>query len=135
MSETNRLIVWRESVCQADDCDAPHERVFSVSTSSLCSITDRLLEARYLAPIYGGRATWILQSNHCTGRALAVLAPQWSQPRFLVDPDKDVFSYVQLDANQHLYLSYWCQADPDQVFECLQRGEILTDRCGRKISA
>lgn len=39
------------------------------------------------------------QHKYC--RAFAVIAQQWSQPRFLVDPDADVFAYVQPDANPH----------------------------------
>ena len=127
----NQLIVWRDSVCAGDDCDAPHELVLTAGTDSLRGVTDRLIEARYLASIAGGRATWIMQAGDQAGRPLAVLAQQWLEPRFLVAPDAKVFTYLQSDAKPDLLLRYWCQVDPTKVFDCLQRGEPLPDRHGR----
>ena len=131
MAQTNQLIIWRDSVCAGDDCDAPHELVLPIRDKSLRSVTNCLLGAQYLASIAGGRATWILQADGEEGRPLAVLAQQWSEPRFLVEADSDVSTYIQRDANPHLYLRYWCQADSERVFECLQRGEPLPDQYGR----
>jgi hypothetical protein len=128
---TKQLIVWRDSVCAGDDCDAPHELVLTIRDESLHSFTARLLDASYLAPVAGGRATWIIQTDTRAGRSLAVLAQQRSQPRFLVPADSPVTDYIERDAPPHLYLRYWCQVDPEQVFACLQRGEPLPDRYGR----
>jgi hypothetical protein len=128
-----QLTIWRDSVCAGDDCDAPHEMILSVRDESLRSITNHLLGSRYLASIAGGEATWILQTDDHAGLPLAVLAQQWPQLRYLVDADSPILDYVQSDANPHLYLRYWCQVDPERVFECLQSGEPLPDRYGGQI--
>jgi hypothetical protein len=53
------LIVWRDSVCAGDDCDAPHERAFSIpGASTLGQAAAQLLGSSYLASISGGKATW-----------------------------------------------------------------------------
>ena len=131
MSTTTQLVVWRESVCAGDDCDAPHELILTVGNDSLRGVTDRLIAAHYLASITGGRATWILQAGDQEGRSLAVLAQEWAQPRFLVASDAEALTYVQSGARPHLLVRYWCQVDPAKVFDCLQRGEPLPDRHGR----
>jgi hypothetical protein len=128
---TNQLIVWRDSICAGDDCDAPHELALAVRDESLRSFTARLVDASYLASVGGGRAAWILQTDSQAGRPLAVVAQQWAQPRFLVAADSPVTDYIERDAAPHLYFRYWCQVDPEQVFACLQRGEPLPDRYGR----
>jgi hypothetical protein len=69
--------------------------------------------------IIGGRATWILRVESDTGRPLAVLAQQWSQPRLLVEADAAVSDYIRHLANPHLYLQYWCQVAPERVFDSL----------------
>jgi len=52
-SNISQLVIWRESVCAADDCDAPHEIVLDISKDSLRSITRRLLATHYLPLISG----------------------------------------------------------------------------------
>jgi hypothetical protein len=131
MKKTRELIVWRDSVAAGDDCDAPHELVIAVGSDSLGSFVNRLLGAHYLPGISGGRATWILESGRDIGRPLAVIAQQWAQPRFLVPPDAHVLTYIEPRAKPHLHLIYWCQVDPDKVFQCFQRDEPLPDRYGR----
>jgi hypothetical protein len=123
--------VWRDSVSAGDDCDTPHELVLPFRDESLCSFAARLLGQSYLASIAGGRATWILQTDRRAGLSLAVVAQQWSQPRFLVDPESPVSSYIQCDSTPHFYFRYWCQVEPERVFACLQRGEALPDMYGR----
>ena len=123
------LTVWRESVCLADDCAAPHElRPCLPPAISLGQVADRLLVERYLASIAGGKATWILEAAR---RPLAVFAQQWSHPRFLVAPARALMDLVDPALTPHLQFRYWCQADPERVFECLRRGEPLPDRYGR----
>ena len=130
-AQTSQLIIWRDSVCAGDDCEAPHELILPARDESLRNVANRLLGAGYLALIAGGRATWILETGRRAGRPLAVLAQQWTQPRFLVDPDSGTTTYIHHDDNPHLNLRYWCQVDPEQVFDCLQRGEPLPDQYGR----
>jgi hypothetical protein len=86
-TNTTKLILWRDSVCAGDDCDAPHELALAVGADSLGSFIKRLLAADYLPSISGGNATWILKTERHTDRALAVIAQQWAEPRFVVAAD------------------------------------------------
>jgi hypothetical protein len=126
-----KLILWRDSVTAGDDCDAPHRLVLGVRADSLSSFIKRVLGAHNLLGISGGKATWILKPEDHSDRSLAVIAQQWVEPRFLVTADADVLLYINRGAKPHLYFTYWCQVDPDRVFQCLQRNEPLPDRYGR----
>ncbi|MFY9983332.1 MAG: hypothetical protein WAM44_05420 [Chthoniobacterales bacterium] len=131
-TNTTQLILWRDSVCAGDDCDAPHELALAVGADSLGSFIKRFLAAGYLPSISGGNATWILKTERHTDRALAVIAQQWAEPRFLVAADADVLLYINRSAKEpHLYLRYWCQVDPETVFQRLERNESLPVRYGR----
>ena len=122
------LTVWRDSVHAGDDGDAPHSLQLPIAANeSIESVTRRLIEHRYLPSISGGRATWILESH----RKLAVMAEQWTAPRFLVDPATSAAALVDPAAERQLNWIYWCQVDPDRVFDCLVRGEPLPDQFGR----
>ncbi len=118
------VIVWRDSVCAGDDCDAPHEwKLDAPGNMTLRAFLDACLARRYLASISGGEATWVLEST----RPLAVLAQQWAGPRFLAAPESPLLSLVDPAANPHLNFRYRRQADPDQVFESLSRGGPSAD--------
>jgi len=109
-----------------DDCDAPHEITITISNDeSLESVIRRVGSSGYLARISGGKATWIVESG---SRALAVVAQQWPVARFLVAADHRVLSVLSPDASCDLNFIYWCQADPDDVFDCLNQGKPLPDK-------
>jgi hypothetical protein len=120
------LTVWRDSVQGGDDVDAPHETKIGIRRDeSLGSVIGRVVAGNFLACVGGGAATWIAESGT---RPLAVVAQQWAQPRFLVTPEQTVCSIVGGDCRCHLNFRYWCQADPDRVFECLQDGKPLPEK-------
>ena len=124
--ENRSLIIWRESVAAGDDADAPHELKLPVhKDESIQSVITRIVSANYLASISGGRATWIVETG---SRPLAVVAQQWPRARFLVEPEQDVTSAVNRSGGCHLYFKYWCQADPNLVYECLRDGKPLPSR-------
>jgi len=119
------LVVWRDSVCLADDYDAPHEMKMEVSLDTPLDFwLAQLVSRSYLASIAGNKATWILEGRS----AVAVVAQQWSAPRFLVWPQEPLAHLLDANAKPHFEFRYWSQADPDLVFQCLQRGEPLPDR-------
>ena len=121
------LVIWRDSVAAGDDADAPHEWMLPVeSEESVSDVVDRIAGARYLASISGGLATWIIQGD----RPLAVVAQQWAEPRFLVDPALPIRDVVDRSARPHVQARYWCQVSPDRVFDCLRTGQPLPDRYG-----
>lgn len=120
------LTVWRDSVQGGDDMDAPHEAKIAIRRDeSLGSVISRVIADNFLASVGGGAATWIAESGM---RPVAVVAQQWAKPRFLVTPEQSVCSVVGGDCRCHLIFRYWCQADPDRVFECLQQGRPLPEK-------
>ncbi len=129
MAKVPPLIIWRESVCMGDDMAAPHQlKVRMPRESPLRELVEQhLVGRRYLANIQGGKATWILDGS----RPLAVFALQWDQPRYLVPPESPIASVIDADSIPHFNFRYWCQVDPDRVFECLERATALPDRYGR----
>ena len=128
--ETRRqsLTSWRDSVHAGDDVDAPHEIRLPISDDeSLENVIRRIVSSNYLASISGGKATWIVESG---SRALGVVAQQWPTARFLVAADNNVRSFLSSNTGCHLNFIYWCQVDPDHVFECLQDGKPLPNKYG-----
>jgi len=104
----------------------PHDIDFSVTEEETVEcVAGRLIAASYLPSISGGKATWILETNSAP---LAVIAQQWPQPRFLVEPGRRIGADV---GSGDLYFRYWCQVDPDLVYECLRDGKALPDMFGR----
>jgi len=121
-----RLLVWRDSVAAGDDGDAPHEIVLDIGANdSFQSIVARILATNYLPSIAGGHATWIVELG---SRPLAVVAQQWPTVRYLVDPVQDICSIAGSAGQPHLYFTYWCQADPELVFESLRNGRPLPSK-------
>ena len=120
------LKVERDSVCAGDDIAAPHEKRFSVAaTDTLHDLIMAVISSGYLARITGGQATWIVESADVP---LAVVAQQWTSPMFLVDRDTLAVDTIRLQARCPLFFRYWCQVDPQSVFECLKSGRPLPER-------
>jgi hypothetical protein len=120
------LTIWRDSVHPGDDFDAPHETSLPISTGeTIESVVTRVASSSYLASIHGGEATWIVYSGR---HPLAVVAQQWQAPRFLAAPEQSITSVISQDDECHLEFRYWCQADPDLVFECLQHNKPLPSK-------
>ena len=51
-----------------------------------------------------------------------------AEPRLLVDAEAAVGRHISGGEPPDLQLRYWCQADPDRVFESLRDGTPLPDR-------
>jgi hypothetical protein len=122
---TLALTIWRDSVAAGDDADAPHEWILSVdSDAPVAEVVERIVRERYLASIRTGQATWIIQGD----RPLAVVAQQWTEPRFVVDPALSIRDVVDPSGRPHIEARYWLQVSPDWVFDCLRTGQPLPDR-------
>ena len=97
------LNVVRDSVCAGDDVDAPHAARFTVGPdATLAGALFTILNARYLAAIAGGRATWTVESH----RQLAVVAQQWKGPRFLIDPETPIANCITPGDSESLHFRY-----------------------------
>ncbi|MEV4758931.1 hypothetical protein AB0J86_28080 [Micromonospora sp. NPDC049559] len=109
--------VDRGSVAAGDDA-LPHAQTIELSPeTALADVVAHLRDRHFLAVIAGGKATWILVAD----RPLAVVAQQWEQPRFLVDPSRPIGSFA-VEGRVALMFRYWKQHDPDHVFEELAAG-------------
>ena len=99
--------VERDSVCAGDDGDAPHTQTFELNDGTTLEDTlKHIIGSRYLASIQGGKATWIVHGK----MPLAVVAQQWLEPKFLVDPLQEI-------PDRELFFEYCQQKDPDEVYE------------------
>jgi hypothetical protein len=97
------------------------------ATAPLADLVTKILRKGYLAKIAGGRATWIVEGR----QPAAVLAQQWSQPRWLVDADVPVNAVRRKTGRADFEIRYWCQVDPGLVYACLRDGKPLPDPYGR----
>ena len=130
MSDHNRTgTVDRDSVCAGDDSD-PHSAVFA--TSAQATVAELVAQARRASPlasIAGGKATWLIDTDGPGKGCIGVIAQQWDEPRLLVPQDTTVAAlFGQREAS--VFFRYWCQADPDQVFEALRTGRELPPSSG-----
>lgn len=106
----------RDSVCMADDVDAPHETFMEVQDDlSMAEIIGLISRSGYLASIAGGMASWSVES----GRPIAVVAQQWAEPKMLVDSGKDGTAQLKVGSSLQLHFRYHAQEDPDAVLATL----------------
>jgi hypothetical protein len=105
--------VDRSSVEVGDDVSPHAMRVDLSESSTIAEAVAYLRQRKFLAPIAGGRATWVLEVN---GRPAAVIAQQWPEPKFAVDPSTSLGS---LGSEVSLMFRYRAQIDPDDLFDTL----------------
>jgi hypothetical protein len=92
----------------------PHELILEISgPETLRAALENIASRHYLASMSGGKATWIGEASGCP---LAVIAQQWSKPKYLSDPDHPLTDYLTVDANPHLQFKYRCQIEPEPFF-------------------
>ncbi len=121
--------VERDSVSAGDDIDAPHTKQFVFQAKvTIVEALSAIVEAGYLAIIAGGKATWIVEADD---KPVAVVAQQLELPLFLIDPAILLDDFIIPSRPTSLFFRYWCQVDPNIVFECLNAGRKLPDRYGR----
>lgn len=126
-SQSLTVVVDRDSVSAGDDTE-PHIRLFSVSRSTTISeFLQVIKEVHFLASIQGGKATWLIDLAIKDKRSIGVVAQQWSEPRLLISADSRLIDLFA-DSEPKLHFRYWCQADPQLVFTCLQTGRQLPGR-------
>ncbi len=98
--------ITRDSVCMADDIDAPHEQQFEFEPETDAQgIAKRLLSGGYLAYV-GLNATWTL----ALGSDQVVFGLRWGR-RFIrpVDPETHKFRVTMINA---VHVGYAAQQDP-----------------------
>lgn len=111
-----KVTVDRDGVCAGDDVS--HERLVEVgSPESLEAFVRAVIWAYPLPIIAGAEATWCLSADF----PLAVVAQQWTEPRFL--PGLQVASLCRPFPAEgaKLRFSYFAQTDPNVVANVLGR--------------
>lgn len=112
------VLIVRDDVHPADAVRTLQVRVFADTT--VADLVNEVIRPRplgFLPSIQGRRATWVVEYD----RPLAVLAQQWSEPRFLVEPGTPAMPLLAGDPQPALRVSYHLQADPDVVFAALHQ--------------
>lgn len=105
--------VDRSSVAMGDDIYSHDEAVDLSESSTIAEAVASLRVRGYLPSIAGGRATWLLEVN---GRPAAVIAQQWPEPKFAVDPSDTLGSF---GGPVSLMFKYRAQIDPDDLYSTL----------------
>ena len=117
----------RDSVHAGDDMES---HLVSITVDESTIIQDLLSQALTkcsLPSIYGGKATWFVYADTEPRRYLAVVAQQWSNPKFLVQKTDSVVS-VFTSFPESIIFRYWCQSDPDEVYDALANNKELPSR-------
>lgn len=98
--------------------------------ATLDDLASAVLRMRFLAGTAVGQATWVMEGSHL----LAVLAQQWTEPRYLIPPSAPVLFCIKPapkdEWDAHIYFRYWVQDDPDMVFEEIRRTGALPSKRG-----
>ncbi|GAB2902307.1 hypothetical protein GCM10027046_34220 [Uliginosibacterium flavum] len=111
----------RDSVHPGDDLESHASTIQVESQVSIGEVLEQVKRS-YLPGIAGGQATWIIS---CSGKGpspLGVLAQQWKEPKLRVSLSV-VVSEVLDTTRPSLTFDYWCQKDPDLVFNRIAAGK------------
>ena len=112
------IIADRDSVCAGDDIESHDRPCTAPLYASVPELIRLARNACGFPSISGGKATWIVKAGGSDGKPIAVVAQQWKEPRLLVPGTTN----VQSTFGEHkliLFFRYWCQANPNTVFNAL----------------
>jgi hypothetical protein len=119
LSNHCRATVDRDSVGAADDCES-HKVVFFITPQdSVLEFLEQAILVSPLAHIAGGQATWLIDTEGYGKGCIGVMAQQWSRPRLLI-PESTSVTHLFGEREVAIFLRYWCQSDPEAVFEALK---------------
>lgn len=118
------IAVDRDSVAAGDDTHSHAVTVIVPVAGNVMELIAAALRICPLASISGDKATWLIDvDTTCIG----VIAQQWPRPKFII-PEHTRVTGVFAGKNKALHFRYWCQADPDAVFEAVRDGQPLPPR-------
>lgn len=110
----NNIKVERDSVCFADDMDAPHAKVLALDAStSVSGVMSSLKYMNYLPRIRGGYATWVVRGTCPIG----IIAQNEPSTRLLVDGNRPISEFL---TDRKMYIEYHAQASPEEVLKELE---------------
>lgn len=142
--EKIRILLERDSVCAADDCDAPHTLILAYDKPpTIHNVITHIIQTNYLASIYNGGVTWVAIGK-CP---LAILIQQRETHCSLIEsqrPIQEPFQYVDelenepfsfhifnylIDENalyseyidEKIYIEYHRSGSPEKIYEMLRK--------------
>ena len=120
------LEVDRDSVCAGDDCQS-HMALLSVSAeTALIEVLRLAQKACSLAVIAGGNATWLIDTQGYGKGCIGVVAQQWAAPKLITE--QNISAGQIWNGKGTLFFRYWCQSNPNAVFEAIKSGGELPSR-------
>ena len=120
------LEVDRDSVCAGDDCQS-HMALLSVSAeTALIEVLKLAQKACSLAVIAGGNATWLIDTQGYGKGCIGVVAQQWAAPKLITE--QNISAGQIWNGKGTLFFRYWCQSNPNAVFEAIKSGGELPSR-------
>ncbi len=120
------LEVDRDSVCAGDDCQS-HMALLSVSAeTALIEVLRLAQKACSLAVIAGGNATWLIDTQGYGKGCVGVVAQQWAAPKLITE--QNISAGQIWNGKGTLFFRYWCQSNPNAVFEAIKSGGELPSR-------
>lgn len=111
-----RINLNRSSVEGAGDLRSHAETIDLSEGTSLGEVVASLRQRGYVPKLDGGKATWVLEAG---GEAVAVIAQQWAEPKFVVNQRKTIGSFGE---DVTLEFKYRAQIDPGDLFDTLVEG-------------
>ncbi len=121
------LKVDRDSVCAGDDCQS-HMALLSVSAkTALTEVLNLAQKSCSLAGIAGGNATWLIDTQGYGKGCVGVVAQQWAEPKLITEQNITA-GQIWNSSKGTLFFRYWCQSNPNAVFEAIKSGGELPSR-------
>ena len=121
------LKVDRDSVCAGDDCQS-HMAALSVpAETALTEVLNLAQKACSLASIAGGNATWLIDTQGYGKGCVGVVAQQWAEPKLTIEKNITA-GQIWNSSKGTLFFRYWCQSNPNAVFEAIKSGGELPPR-------
>lgn len=111
----------RDSVHPGDDLQS-HASTIQVEGDSTIGELLEKTKRNYLPGIAGGQSTWIVSCSAATPSPLGVLAQQWAAPKLRVPLDTPIHTLLGT-TRPSVTFEYWCQKDPDLVFNRIAAGK------------
>lgn len=110
--DTLKITLNRDSVCAGDDVESHRVEVEFEVKATIQDLVYRIKKTDYLAPISGGKATWILMNM---GNEIAVLAQQWENAKYFLSETTLLSEMTQKENQIELFLKYRGQWDPERI--------------------
>jgi hypothetical protein len=110
----------RDSVPPGDDLES-HSAAIEADENITIGALLQQIQNTYLPGIAGGEATWIVTCSGVGPSPLGVVAQHWSEPRLRVPVGISALQVLGT-GRASIMFEYWCQQNPDLVFERIASG-------------